>query len=531
MRALPIAIACALLLLLAAPAAAAERPPHFWHTAAQAVTIADKQPMVRRLAARDPSLRGRAHVADLGLWLVVYRDARGVKARVQVEDRTGDVLEQSPYAYPRTGGRLGSARVNAELIALALTIVLLGFFFDFRRPLRWRNVDLVALLSLGAAVALFDRGHPLVGVPLVYPPLVYLGARLAWLGFRRADRSGSPLGTWAGNRVLVVGLAALVLGRIAANLLIGGVGDVGYASVFGAASIHEGWPLYVADHAHLDTYGPITYLAYLPFELIWPLKNLVHGYLPAAHAAAITFDVLTMLGLLILGSRLRDRRLGLMLAFAWAACPFTFLTLIANTNDGLVPLFVVAALVAFSSPVRRGILIGLGAAAKFAPLALAPLFARGRGRAPFAFALSMTAVIAIAVFAYAPHGDLGVVWSQTLGFQLRRHSFFSIWGQHPQLHPLQVALQVGVVALAAAAGLVRARERTVAQVGALSGAILIGLQLVAIHWFFFYVVWFVPGVLLALLVPVRSSGAPSRGAVPGIEDLPLSLSATIARNQ
>ncbi|TML78272.1 MAG: hypothetical protein E6G07_10010 [Actinobacteria bacterium] len=94
-----------------------------------------------------------------------------------------------------------------------------------------------------------------------------------------------------------------------------------------------------------------------------------------------------------------------------------------------------------------------------------------------------------------------------------------------------MALQVGVVALAAAAGLVRARERTVAQVGALSGAILIGLQLVAIHWFFFYVVWFVPGVLLALLVPVRSSGAPSRGAVPGIEDLPLSLSATIARNQ
>src|SRR5437764_11508992 len=498
MRAFPIAIVCGWLLLAApAQAPAAERPPHFGHTAAQAVAIADHQSAVRSLAAHDPSLRGEAHVADLGLWLVTYRDARGVKARVQVEDRTGDVLEPSTYAYPRTGGRLGSARVSAELIALALTIVLLGFFFDFRRPLRWRNADLVALLSLGAAVALFDRGHPVVAVPLVYPPLVYLGARLAWLGFRRADRSGSPLGTWAGNRVLVVGLAALVLGRIAANLLIGGVGDVGYASVFGAASIHEGWPLYVADHAHLDTYGPITYLAYLPFELIWPLKNLVHGYLPAAHAAAITFDGLTILGLVIIGSRLRDRRLGLTLAFAWAACPFTFLTLIANTNDGLVPLFVVAALVAVGSPVRRGILIGLGAAAKFAPLALAPLFARGRGRVPSAFALSMTAVIAIAVFAYAPHGDLGVVWSQTLGFQLHRHSFFSIWGQYPQLHPLQVALQVGVVGLAAAAYLGSARRST-AQVGALSGAILIGLQLATVHWFFFYIVWFVPGVLLAL---------------------------------
>ena len=101
------------------------------------------------------------------------------------------------------------------------------------------------------------------------------------------------------------------------------------------------------------------------------------------------------------------------------------MTLIANTNDGLIPLFVVAALVALQSPARRGILIGLGAAAKFAPLALAPLFARprgDRGRRPLVFALAMTAVIAFSVIAYAPHGDLGVVWSQTLGFQLHRHS-------------------------------------------------------------------------------------------------------------
>jgi glycosyl transferase family 87 len=501
MRALTLGIACALL-LCAPPASAATRPPHFWHTAAQAVAIADHDATVRRLAAHDRALRGQARVADLGLWLVTYRDTHGVKARVQVEDRTGDVLEQSPYAYPRTGGQLGSAGVTAEIIALALAIVLLGFFFDFRRPLRWRNADLLALLSLGAAVAFFDRGQPLLAVPLVYPPLLYLGARLALLGFRREGGSGSPLRSWASDHVLLAGLAVVVLGRIAANLLIGGVGDVGYASVFGAASIHEGWPLYVADHSHLDTYGPITYLAYLPFELIWPLHNLLHGYLPAAHAAAITFDLLTIGGLFVLGSRLRDRRLGLMLALAWAACPFTFLTLIANTNDGLVPLFVVAALVAFASPARRGIMIGLGAAAKFAPLALGPLFARVRGRGGVrgaaVFALSVTAVIAISVLAYAPHGDLGVVWSQTLGFQLNRHSFFSIWGQYPQLHPLQVALQVGVAGLALAAGLTPARGRSVAQVGALSGAILIGLQLTTIHWFFFYVVWFTPGVLLAL---------------------------------
>src|SRR5437763_8841203 len=211
MRALTLCIACAFLLLCAPQASAAKRPPPFWHTAAQAVAIADHDAAVRRLAAHNPTLRGQAHVADLGLWLVTYRDSHGVKARVQVEDRTGDVLEQSPYAYPRTGGRLGSATVKAEVIALALGIVLLGFFFDFRRPLRWRNADLLALLSLGASVAFFARGHPLVAVPLVYPPLLYLGARLAWFGLRRGAGRDTPLTTWASDHVLLSGLAVPVL--------------------------------------------------------------------------------------------------------------------------------------------------------------------------------------------------------------------------------------------------------------------------------------------------------------------------------
>jgi len=191
-----------------------------------------------------------------------------------------------------------------------------------------------------------------------------------------------------------------------------------------------------------------------------------------------------------------------------------------------VSLIVVFALLAVSTAPVRGALVGLGAAAKFAPLALAPLFARprgGRGRQAVAFALAMTAVIAFSVIAYAPHGDLGVVWSQTLGFQLHRHSFLSIWGQYPQLHPLQVGIQVAVVALACAAAAFSRSERTVAQVGALSGAILIGLQLVAIHWFFFYIVWFVPGVLLMLMAVGREpdSGRESEAAVPLLEDLPL----------
>src|SRR5919204_5966156 len=101
MRALPIAIACAMLALVAVqPASAAGRPPHFWRTAAQAVAIADHQPAIRRLAAHDPSLRGQARVADLGLWLVTYRDAPRVEARGQGGDPPGDGPRPSPHPHP-----------------------------------------------------------------------------------------------------------------------------------------------------------------------------------------------------------------------------------------------------------------------------------------------------------------------------------------------------------------------------------------------------------------------------------------------
>jgi len=497
---------------LKAPASQTKPPPNFWRSARQVVAIADRQADVRRLHAREPGVRGQAYAGDLGLWIVVYRDRGGIRVRIPIEDRTGDVLEPSLSSYPLTSGDANAATVKVELMCLALVIFTIAVLFDFRRPLRRRNLDLLALTSLGAAVALFHHDRPLIGVPLVYPPLVYLCARLALLGFRGARDEG-PLAARGGTRFLVGALVGLLVARVVANLLLGGVGDIGYASVYGASNIHEGWPLYVADHNHLDTYGPITYLAYLPFEMIFPLHNLRHDYLPSAHAAAIAFDLLAIGGLVALGPRLRrgdaGRRLGVVLAFAWAASPFTFLTLMANTNDGLVPLFVIWALVAIASPVRRAFLLGLGAGAKLARLALAGLFATANGdrrRRSAAFALTMAATVVVPILIYSRPGGLGVFWSQTLGFQFQRHSFLSIWGQYPQLHPLKLAVQAGAVGLAVAAS-VPVRRRTTAQVGALAGAILIALQLSAAHWYFFYISWFMPGVLLALLaVEVRGRG-------------------------
>src|SRR5207248_7835172 len=124
------------------------------------------------------------------------------------------------------------------------------------------------------------------------------------------------------------------------DFIDGGVNDVGYASVYGADSIVNGLPIYSSNGAHLDTYGPVVYLMYVPFELIIPLKGLAHSHAGAARLAAVTFDLVTVVGLFLLGRRLRPGRdgthLGALLAWGFATYPWTLFVLSENTNDGLV---------------------------------------------------------------------------------------------------------------------------------------------------------------------------------------------------
>ena len=54
-------------------------------------------------------------------------------------------------------------------------------FVDVRRPLRMLHLDLAALLALGVSHIFFNRGEISTSVPLVYPVLAYLLARMLWL--------------------------------------------------------------------------------------------------------------------------------------------------------------------------------------------------------------------------------------------------------------------------------------------------------------------------------------------------------------
>jgi hypothetical protein len=69
-------------------------------------------------------------------------------------------------------------------------------------------------------------------------------------------------------------------------------------------------------------------------------------------------------------------------------------------------------------------------------------------------------------------------------------------------------LEVAVAVFAVAVAFLPRRERTPLELAALTGALLLGTQLVLTHWFYLYLPWMLPFVLLAFLLP-RSDAEPA----------------------
>jgi hypothetical protein len=115
--------------------------------------------------------------------------------------------------------------------------------------------------------------------------------------------------------------------------------------------------------------------------------------------------------------------------------------------------------------------------------------------------------VALLVLPFLPDGGLREFYDRTLGYQASRSSPFSVWGLAPSLDFLRPVERAAAAVLAFAVAFWPRRKSPV-QVAALAAAVLIAVQLGATHWFYFYVVWFLPLVLAALFV--TQSGALSR---------------------
>jgi hypothetical protein len=503
------------------PVAVTNVPPAAHMLSSEKVlAIANRLPEMRALRKEYRGSFGDVYLKGAAQWQVSYFTRGGKKeiGLVIINDLSGRVVEQwtgfqvawsMARGYPGAFGR----HVNALYVWLPMCVLFLLPFIDFRRPFSLLHLDLLVLLSFSVSLAFFNHAHIYASVPLAYPPLLYLLARMLALLRRSRDGRRRPrLRLLVPAPWLALGVIFLLGFRIGLNVTDSNVIDVGYAGVIGASKIahdealYGNWP---STNEHGDTYGPVNYEAYVPFQQVFGWSGKWDD-LPAAHAAAIFFDLLATALLFLLGRRMRGPTLGVALAYAWVAYPFTLFALESNSNDSFVGALVLAAVLAASYRSRiatsgRGVLAALAGLTKFAPLALAPLlathgladlsFAR-RARALALYALAFAGTIALVSIPALSHDSLHTIYERTFVYQSNRGSPFSVWGLYG-LQNVESFAEIAAVALAVMLAILPRRPDVVG-LAAACAAVIIAEQLGIEHWFYLYIPWFFGVVIVAL---------------------------------
>jgi hypothetical protein len=512
-------------------------------TDAAAIRVFMAQPKVERWLERYPRdrLTTTAHFAkNVNVWKVsiAFGEAGQVAAgRVTREGAVTEAFVGPEVAWPLARGYGLGGKINEPLLWLAFCAVFFFALADFRRPLSLRNLDVGMVLGFSVYLWYFNEGRVFASAIAAAVPLLYFLARCTWIGStNRAARQPTLLPVW----VLVSALVFLVGLRIGLTYYAPTVIDVGYAGVIGADRLADGETPYgnfpVKDtsrscslpsadgdrrdwiqsngrcesaNALGDTYGPVAYHAYLPGLALFGWSGLWDN-LPAVRFTSILFDLLAILGLAAVGLRYGGTRLAAALALAWAANPFTQYVLSSNTNDAIMPTFLIWGYWAATSSSGRGFFGALAAWTKMASLITVPLWAtyperRGRSVLTFLLAFGVTTVAAFwVIFASGdPFHELRVFYERTFEIQAERTSPFSLWdwGQYHAagLPDLAVFQRVGQVLLVVAALFAAffPRRKSPLQLAALTAALLVGFQFLLTHWSGLYVAWFFPFVALA----------------------------------
>ena len=535
--------------IIETPLAPPEQPEVL--TKKRAIAIFAAYPKVSDWLKRYPALgRETTATADFSeqyrYWTVIVSSGKaGWIAKGKVDDGTAHVTEaltgpQVAWGMARGApGAFGGKKINSYPVWLGFCAIFLLGLLDWRRPLSLRNLDLIVLLSFSVSLWFFNRGHVFASASLAYPPFLYLIGRCLWIGITgRASRGATRWPVW-------LLLAATAFGTgfrlMEYNVRNSNVIDVGYSGVIGAERIvHGEWPYgHMPDEGDLkacgpandegeirervqtngrcesanprgDTYGPVAYESYIPgyLALGWSGK---WDDLPAAHATVIAFDLLCLLGLGLVGLRFGGPALGATLAFAWSVYPFTQYASSSNTNDMLLPAFLIWGFLLVTSPWARGASVALAGWTKFAALIVAPLWMTYRrtrreiARAAGGFAVATLAAFSIVLLEPDVAHALRVFWDRTVSWQVTRESPFSIWDWRqyhakglPNLEIPQRFLEALLVAGALALAVVP-RRKTPLQLASLTGVLLLGFELVLTHWSYLYIPWFFPFVAYAVL--------------------------------
>jgi hypothetical protein len=482
--------------------------------------------------------------AIVGLLLVAFICGLGLLAALPVGH--GFVPKGgSGWFTPAVVG--GAFTSHPLLIAVPSAACFVLGLMDWRRPWRVEHLDLLALAGFFAVAMLLSDDLTRAGLWLAAGCLGWLLARMAgaWLGtWRMPELRPSFSSRWLGLAILI-----LLLAR-SASVAGGNIVDVGQASSLGAWRLLHGLPLYGAGSwpgpgglriYHPDSYGPFAYYAYIPFAAVFPpspLRGWAHplSAVLATLLPAVCFDVLTLAGLYVLGRRLGGRPLAKAFTFAYLLYPFPDLSLTAETNDALIAaLCVWTIVVATERPVARGLLMAAAALTKFVPALLALQFLgekRGRWRYALTLVASLAGMLAWPLITSGPANFL----DSTFGYQLMRRGAgtqLSIWTYVPA-HLALVARLIGAAALLLLALSPMARSsvpdapvrdapvrdapvRDARQQAALAAALLIGGQLLLGYWFYSYLTWCYPLLVIAVIQarPDHEKASTRQRARPG----------------
>ena len=398
---------------------------------------------------------------------------------------------------------------NSPWLLIPLGLLFLLPFVDFRRPLRLLHLDLLVLLGFGVSHVFFNRGEIGVSVPLAYPVLLYVLGRMLWEGWRRRERVGRARAARAGQpapcgarlprrlpdraeRDRLERDRRRLLGRDRRRP------DRGRRRAVRRrvrARQQERERLRAGRLPRVRAVGAAVALGR---HLGRPAGGPCRGdhVRPADHRSASTCS----------GFACAGRRSGSRSPTPGSPTPTRLFALETNTNDTLVAALLVWALVAVSAPVVRGALIGLASAAKFAALGARPALRRARPAAAVRRGVRGRR-----------RGRRASVPAGRRAARLLRHD-----ARLPRRARVAVQrLGPGARARLAPHGREgrRRRPRAWRSRSCRAGATpsrwrrsarrcSIALQLVTVHWFYLYVVWFTPFVLVALFAAQRSRPEP-----------------------
>jgi hypothetical protein len=455
--------------------------------------------------------------------------------------------------------------------------------FDFQDILSRRNLGLVLLLLPSLfLVDLVTLGNtPEDPTQTVWFGVLFLGLFLATavllvLALVRAFRPA--VGRWAPNLAtpILIGLTVLLLASNTFLALMRHPDDAGiFSNVGGEHLLKTGTYPYGAPALRggaAATYGPVMYLAHIPFQLVLSpiaarldpdanavLRRIVVSPYPeymydgppflATKLALLAFHYLGVAGLVFIGRKLAGPAVGWGLACLyvgsayvhglggedWLIGGMTYFSHIAPTA------LTILAFAALSRPWLAGALLGTAAGALYYPAFLFPLWLgyyvwRRKGWFKFAAGFLVVCVVILGSVLLMTQGSenesvLEVIYQSTVGHQEAQDAYgsstFSFWGTHPRMAAFwqkpfiqdwflfRPSFLIFTALVGASFFLVRGR--TISQFAFLTAALILAVQLWKSHAGGTYVEWYYPFFLIGLLVqrrPNRDEHSPqSAGAV------------------